>query len=95
MKYKNGDEIEQNDVIRWHCHDSDDGCTWVMTGIYQFEKVVYLGGGVDFGTAFGKKMDAAEVIEMALDNDGDQAGLEKVGTAMDIVQLISHFKGEC
>lgn len=94
MKYKNGDEIEQGDVIRWTCRGYTDRLViYSMTGIYQGDKILYLGGGIDDGVAFGMKLDTKEVITQAFDNDGSGIGFEKVGTAMDIVRLISNFKG--
>jgi len=95
MKYKNGDEIELGDVIRWECSGyTDQMVINSMTGIYKGSKILYLGGGIDDGVAFGMKLDTKEVIKQAFYNDGSGIGFEKVGTVMDIVQLISHFKGE-
>ena len=92
MKYKNGDEIEHGDVIRWESCSNADEESVIMTGLYQSQQILYLGGGIDDGHSFGIKFDAKEVIKQAFDNDGSGIGFEKVGSAMDIVRLISNFK---
>jgi len=94
MKYKNGEEIEHSDVIRWEGCDRMAECIMSMTGVYQGDEILYLGGGIDDGAAFGAKLDTKGVIRQAFDNDGSGIGFEKVGTVMDIVRLISNFKAD-
>jgi len=93
MKYKDGTDIISGDIIRWDCWDSDDYTTWTMTGMVRSDgKVVYLGGGVDFGLALGNVIDPDEVIEDSEANDDDMRGIFKVGVCSEIANLISSMK---
>lgn len=91
LKYTNGDEVTTGDVIRWFSFDSDDFTTWEFTGIYFKTHVVYLGGGIDFGMAIGKKIDLSEVIKESEANDQNQQGIFRVCKAMDIVRLVNEI----
>ena len=89
MIYKNGETVKYGDVIRWHCDDWEEGTTWIFTGIYHSEnKIVYIGGGIDFGMGIGNIMTANEVQEEASNNDSYCQGIEKVGEASDIYRII-------
>lgn len=83
IKLKDGTLAKEGDLIRWHCDDSDDCVTWVFTGLYVRGKVVYLGGGVDFGMGIGQDMDIKEVVEQSLNNNSVCVGIEKIGVAND------------
>jgi hypothetical protein len=88
MKYKDGTEAKNGDLISWNVYDFDDYTTWVLFGIYKKtnETVVYMGGGLDFGLGIGKIHDAAQVIQEAEQNDEDERGITKIGVAMDVVR---------
>jgi hypothetical protein len=92
MKYKDGTQAKSGDVIQWHCDDRDDCTTWTMTGIYHSnDKIVYLGGGVDFGMAIGKIITVKEVEEESENNDSYQQGIQKIGNAFDVVKIIKQL----
>ena len=91
IKFKDGTLAKDGDVIRWCCEDSDDCTTWTFTGMYRFGKVVYLGGGIDFGLGIGKEMSIDEVIDESENNDSCCAGIEKVGTAINLVRKIKEI----
>lgn len=95
LKYKNGQDVEIGDVIRWNSYDSDDHVTYTFTGIVTQAGVVYLGGGIDNGIAIGNIMSFEEVQEEANDNDGNEAGIEKIGNSKDLAKHISKFIVEC
>lgn len=89
MKYKNGEEVKNGDVIRWNCWDSDDKTTWSFTGLVKDGFVLYLGGGIDFGRAIGKRIEFDEVELESEDNDATDAGIEKVCSAYDLMRHIA------
>ena len=78
-----------NDVIQWHCEDSDDNTTWKKTGLVTSKGVVYLGGGVDFGTAIGKVIPIEQVKEEARCNDPGMNEIKIVSTASRLADYIS------
>ena len=89
MKYKNGEAVKFGDVIRWKCFDTDDFVTWVFTGLVKHDCVIYLGGGIDFGAAIGKRMEFAEVESQAADNDADDVGIDRVCGYVDLERVIA------
>lgn len=91
MKYKDGTEIKDGDVIRWNCWDSDDSTTWNFTGIKKRDHVVYLGGGIDFGAAIGKHLSFEEVIAESEDNNSDDRGITKAGEVYALSRIIAEF----
>jgi hypothetical protein len=92
VKYNDGTEAQNGDLISWHHHDFDDCKTWEFFGIYkQSDTVVYMGGGIDFGLAIGSVSDADKVIRQSEQNDEDERGITKIGVAMDVVRLIGKF----
>ncbi len=94
MILKDGTSAEYGDVIRWRCWDNDDLTTWTMTGLYTRRGVVYLGGGVDFGMAIGSIESPDDVIAQSEDNDPDDQGIQKIGTAIEVVRLIASLQSE-
>ena len=92
--YKDGNEAKNGDVIRWKAWDSDDFTTWTFTGLYKNNKVVYLGGGIDFGLGIGNIKEVKTVIEESENNDyiGD-CGIEKAGNAKDLYRYIKLWRG--
>lgn len=92
MTYKNGEKAKAGDVIHWKCWDHDDNTLWGFTGIYHSEsKIVYLGGGNDFGMAIGKIQTSSEIQWEAENNDFHNQGIEKIGYASDISSLIRGY----
>jgi hypothetical protein len=91
ITFKDGTIAKLGDVIRWNCFGSDDNKTWTFTGIYHSDHIVYMGGGIDFGIAIGKKIEIKEAITKAENNDADEAGIIKIGEANEINNLISKF----
>jgi len=89
MKYKNGETAVVGDVIRWNVWDADDFTTWKRTGLVKDSGVLYLGGGIDFGRAIGKMISFDDVIDQS--EGSDDAGIEKIGVAADLVRYISKF----
>src|SRR6056297_507726 len=96
----NGNKIQHGSVIRWHVWDSDDQTTWTFTGLLidhtnltppfksDVSYVVYLGGGVDFGSAIGSKLETDEVI--AQSESSDYCGIEVIGSKLEIVRHIAN-----
>jgi len=97
-----GKEIPHDSVIRWNVWDNDDNVEWVMTGIYKAPRqhthpfyrdiepyVVYLGGGIDFGSAIGTVDCWSEIIE-----NNPCHNLKVIGRASDINSHITKYKGE-
>lgn len=91
MKYKNGEEARVGDVIRWRRWDSDDYTTWTFTGLVKEDRVIYLGGGIDFGLGIGNAVSFEEVIEESENNDAEDVGVDKIGIASDLARHISNF----
>jgi len=89
LKFKDGTLAKLGDVIRWNCDDCEDNTTWTFTGIYKSNKVIYLGGGIDFGMGIGHEKAIDEIIIEAENNDEWAQGVEKVGVAADIVRCIA------
>lgn len=89
MKYKNGEEAKPGDVIRWNCWDGDDYTTWNFTGLVNVDCVIYLGGGIDFGLAIGKRMAFDEVESEAANNDADEVGITRVCSSVELVRVIA------
>lgn len=101
MLDKYGNTIAHGSLITWNVWDNDDFKTWTMygflydytqlQGVFRREKkfVVYLGGGIDFGEAIGKKMLFEEVEQDADNNDEEERGVTRLGPAMDVVRLLS------
>ena len=94
MKYKDGTESKEGDVIRWYCYDSDDYHTWTLTGIVKRDGVMYLGGGIDFGAGVGQIFSFNDVISESEDNDTYQRGVEKVGVVSALAKHILGFRGD-
>lgn len=91
MKYRNGEEVKAGDVIRWNCWDGDDNTTWSFTGLVKDEFVLYLGGGIDFGSAIGKRIEFDEVELESENNDATDKGIEKVCSAYDLMRCIANL----
>lgn len=89
LKLKDGTLAKLGDVIRWNCDDSEDNTTWAFTGIYKSNKVIYLGGGIDFGMGIGHEKSISEIIEESENNDEWARGIEKVGVAADAARCIA------
>lgn len=90
MIYRDGTKAVNGDIIKWYCWDNDDYVTWTMFGIYRDTGVIYLGGGVDFGTAVGKVYSIDEVQEEALNND--YGYIERVCWARGLTLLLSKLE---
>ena len=88
LKLKDGSLAKMGDVIRWHCYDFDDFVTWTLTGIYYSDKIIYLGGGIDFGQGIGAEKSIDEVIEESEENDSDERGIEKI---CDVSEMARHI----
>jgi len=86
-----GTEAKNGDIISWNCWDNDDFTTWNFTGLVKPSGVVYLGGGVDFGMAIGAIQSIQEVIEESQNNDDDEKGITKVGTASEFAIYVGKF----
>ena len=84
--YKDGTQAERGDLIRWGAWDNDDNIEWTFTGLYLDTKVIYLGGGIDFGLGIGQEFTIVTVIDQS--EFSDCPGIEKVGVAMDAVRAI-------
>ena len=91
MKYKDGSGVEDGDVIRWNCWDGDDCSQWHFLGIKKQDHVIYMGGGIDFGSAIGKHLTFEEVIAESEDNDCDDRGIVKAGSLHDLFRHIAGF----
>lgn len=91
VKYKDGSEVQDGDVIRWNCWDNDDFTTWHFIGIKKTDHVVYMGGGIDFGSAIGKHLTLEEVIEESEDNDCDDRGITQAGSLRDFFRHVTSF----
>jgi len=93
LKYNSGLKPKVGDVIRWKCCDLDDFATWTFTGLVRSDGVLYLGGGIDFGTAIGKVMSYEEVIRQSSSENLEhyESGIDKIGTAFDLTKYIAEF----
>lgn len=91
ITFTDGTLAKLGDVIRWHCDDNEEVKTWVFTGIYKSNKVIYLGGGIDFGMGIGGEMSVQEVIKQANNNDSYNQGINKIGAASDMARIICNF----
>lgn len=91
MCLDDGTDAKYGDVIRWNCWDSDDSTTWTLTGLYTRRGVVYLGGGIDFGMGMGQIVPVKEVVQEAEQNDPDDRGIKRVGSASKLAGHISSF----
>ena len=89
--YKDGTPAYPGDIIQWYCHDSDDGNTWSFIGLLQYDYVIYLSGGIDFGHGIGNKWTHKGVIEESLNNDEAFVGITYVGKCKDLARHISEF----
>lgn len=97
---KHGNVVPHGSLITWNVWDNDDLKTWnfigtvfdatQLTGFWYGKQqfVVYLGGGIDFGSAIGSKMDFKDVIEEAYANDPDEAGITVLGLASDVPNIL-------
>lgn len=94
LKYKDGSLAKLGNVIRWYCDDSEECKVWTFTGIYKSNKVIYLGGGIDFGMGIGQEMDVSEVIAQSENNDEWAQGVEKVGVAADVARCVSNLNNK-
>lgn len=96
----NGEIIPHGSVITWNAWDNDDCKMWTMvgavtdhtqlTGYFKGDKqhVIYLGGGIDFGSSIGTTMDFNEVQEDAANNDPDDRGIRVIGKASDVPNIL-------
>lgn len=103
MKDVDGNEIEHGSLISWNVYDSDDFNYWQFYGIVHdttqlrepfkgnVQKVVYLGGGCDFGMGIGNNLTFDEVIKEAENNDDYLQGITVIGKASNIPNLIKGF----
>lgn len=92
LTFKDGSQAVLGDVIRWSAWDNDDNTTWTFTGIYKSDHIVYLGGGIDFGMAIGKRIEIQEAIDESENHDiSEQIGFVKVGKAQDVSAVISEL----
>jgi len=96
-----GNVVPNGALITWYCEDSDDCKCWQLygivrdytqnTGVFQSGRqcVVYMGGGIDFGAAIGKETTFDEVRQEADNNESYNVGVRVVGTAHDVVKMLS------
>lgn len=89
LRLKDGTLARLGDVIRWYCYDSEENTTWTFTGIYKSNRVIYLGGGIDFGMGIGCERSISDVIATSENNDEWARGVEKVGVASDVARVIA------
>jgi hypothetical protein len=93
MIYKNGDLVVNGDLISWMTYDSDDNTTWTFRGIFKDDHVIYMGGGIDFGSAIGATLHIDEVMRESECNDPDDRGITKVcGSALEFSNYIAAYK---
>lgn len=97
---KNGDVIPHGSLIKWNVWDNDDCKMWTFIGTvvdhtqltgfwYGLQQyVVYLGGGIDFGTAIGVHKDFNEVWQEADNNEPRDAGITVLGKASDVPNIL-------
>lgn len=97
---KYGNMIPHGSVITWNVWDNDDCKMWTfigivtdhtqLTGYFKGDKqhVIYLGGGIDFGSAIGNMVDFDEVREEAANNEPEDAGIEVIGKASDVPNIL-------
>lgn len=78
LLYENGEQVQRGDIIQWNVYDFDDYATYQFRGLVCDSFVVYLGGGIDFGTAIGKQTSFEEVYEEVINNDEGQNTIEKI-----------------
>jgi len=98
-----GNLIKHGSLITWNCEDFDDCKTWKFYGIVhdytqhippfcaELQRVIYMGGGIDFGAAVGKELSFQEVIDQSEDNEPHNAGIRVIGTAHDVVKLLGQL----
>lgn len=91
IKYKDNSIAEDGDIIKWNSEDKDDWCVYEMLGIYKTDHIIYLCGGIDFGTSFGKILSIEEVIEES--TDCDNPGIIKIGDIKQLASYIRKFNG--
>ena len=96
-----GNVVPNGSLITWYCEDSDDCKCWQLYGIvrdYTQNKppfysarqiVVYMGGGIDFGSGIGSIFTFDEVRQEADNNEPYNVGIRVVGTAHDVVKMLS------
>lgn len=97
---KNGDIIPHGSLISWNVWDNDDCKMWTFVGIVKdytqlegvfhskLQQVIYLGGGIDFGSAIGTVMDFDEVRDEADNNDPQDVGITVLGKASDVPNIL-------
>lgn len=97
---KNGKIVPHGSLISWNCWDSDDCKMWTFVGIVKdctqlegwfhnkLQQVIYLGGGIDFGSAVGSIMEFDEVRDEADNNDPEDAGITVLGKASDVPNIL-------
>lgn len=72
---KHGREIRVGDIVLCHIWDSDDNLYWKFKYyVWDLSNLVYLGGGLDFGAAVGKRDSLDAVLE---DMKESEPGLDK------------------
>ena len=97
---KYGNVIPHGSVITWNVWDNDDCRMWSFIGIvtdhtqltsyFKGDKqhVIYLGGGIDFGSAIGNIVGFDEVREEADNNEPQDVGIEVIGKASDVPNIL-------
>lgn len=106
---KHGEVVPHGSVIRWNVSDNEEGTVWTFTGIVvdctqlpepfngDTQYVTYMGGGLDFGSAIGKKIKFDEVIETSEANEPHENGIQVVLEQSELARYLSRFatnKGE-
>lgn len=89
--YPNNTVAERGDVIRWNCWDSDDNILYTFTGVYNVDHIIYLSGGMDFGSAIGKILTIEEVLLEAEDNDDGMNKIDYVCNVSNLVNIINNI----
>ena len=97
---KEGNVIPHNSLITWFVWDSDDSTTWQFFGVvkdytqlsppFRANKqcVVYLGGGLDFGSGVGQECSFKEVWEESEGNDEDFRGIKCLAHAREVSKIL-------
>lgn len=71
--------ICKNDIIKFLCWDSDDLTDWEFKYlVLDYNTFVYLGGGIDFGSAVGKVKTRDTIIKEIDDQDPMIKGFDLV-----------------
>lgn len=88
FKYVDGTEPRVHDMVSFFVWDSDDGVTHDFVCILHNTDFVYISGGMDFGTALGKRISFEDAIAYAENNDVGMDGFRKVGQCSQISGII-------